>query len=63
MQEQQYRLFQRGSGVFYLEDRVSRKQESLKTKDLRWPSASSTPAMRPTNWLFIADRWEPFISR
>ena len=28
-----YRLFQRSSGIFFIEDRISRKQESLKTRD------------------------------
>ena len=28
-----YRLFQRSSGIFFLEDRISKKQESLKTRD------------------------------
>src|SRR5216117_832885 len=28
-----YRLFQRSSGIFFVEDRISKKQESLKTRD------------------------------
>ena len=28
-----YRLFQRSSGIFFIEDRISKKQESLKTRD------------------------------
>ena len=28
-----YRLFQRSSGIFFLEDRISKKQESLKTRE------------------------------
>jgi hypothetical protein len=28
-----YRLFQRSSGIFFLEDDVTRKQESLLTRD------------------------------
>jgi integrase len=31
--QQRYRLFQRHSGVYYLEDTTTKKQESLKTKD------------------------------
>lgn len=28
-----YRLFQRGNGIFFIEDRVTRKQASLQTRD------------------------------
>ena len=28
-----YRLFQRGNGIFFIEDRVSHKQTSLQTRD------------------------------
>jgi len=28
-----YRLFQRSSGIFFIEDRIGKKQESLKTRD------------------------------
>jgi hypothetical protein len=28
-----YRLFRKKSGIFFLKDRVNRKQESLKTRD------------------------------
>jgi len=31
--KQRYRIFCRATGVFYIEDVVTRRQESLKTKD------------------------------
>jgi hypothetical protein len=30
---QRYRLFRRSNGVFFVEDRITRRQESLRTKD------------------------------
>ena len=28
-----YRLFRKSSGIFFIEDRINRKQESLRTRD------------------------------
>jgi len=48
-----YRLFQRSSGIFFVEDRISKKQESLKTRDKiaaqrifnAWNEAHQQPAI------------------
>ncbi len=44
-----YRLFQRSSGIFFVEDRISKKQESLKTRD----KIAARLWLRPTAWLVL----------
>ena len=44
--KERYLVFQRKNGIFFLEDRLRKKQNSLKTRDKKRPVGFATRRMR-----------------